>query len=253
MSGVIDLHCHVLPALDDGPASMSEALGMARVAAASATTVAVATPHINGHWRVSPAEIPRRADALRQSLAEAGIELEIRTGGEIALSRLVDLTPEELDSLRLGGGPYLLLECPLSPSAGDFDMLMLTLHRRGERILLAHPERSPLFQQEPERLVRLVEAGLLCSITTGSILGQFGQPARRLAIEMLRVGLAHDLASDCHDQRRRPPGLARALAHAERDLPGIGAQREWFTSLAPAAILGGEPLPPRPPLTGSAY
>lgn len=242
---MIDLHSHVLPGLDDGPASMQDALALAKVAVASGTTTLVATPHIDHHWNVDPIGIRRRATTLGQALSSAGIDLAIRTGGEIDLARLADLEADELDAVRLGGGPYLLLECPLSPSAGDFDALMLTIHARGQPILLAHPERSPLFQTEPERLLRLVGAGLLCSITAGSLRGQFGEHVRQFALEMLREEIVHDVASDCHDHLRRPPGLADALEDAAREIPGIGAQAQWLTRLAPAAILAGEPLPPR--------
>jgi protein-tyrosine phosphatase len=112
--------------------------------------------------------------------------------------------------------------------------------------VLAHPERSPLFQQEPERLLRLVDAGLLCSISTGSLRGDFGELVRRFTIELLREGVAHDLSSDAHDSLLRPPGLADALSYVEHELSGISAQGEWLTELAPAAILAGEPRPSRP-------
>jgi protein-tyrosine phosphatase len=245
---VIDLHCHVLPGLDDGPETMMDALAMARAAAASGTTIMVATPHIDHHWRVDPADIVGCAAKLREALKQEDIELDVHTGGEIALSRMADLEREELDTLRLGGGPYLLLECPLSSTAGDFDVLLLKIHERGQPILLAHPERSPLFQREPERLQRLVGAGLLCSITAGSIRGQFGEHVRRFTLDILREGLAHDVASDCHDDLRRPPGLADLLRDAEPEIPGIAGQSDWLTRLAPAAILAGEALPPRPAL-----
>ena len=130
----------------------------------------------------------------------------------------------------------------------DFDRLLLRIAGRGESIVLAHPERSPLFQQQPERLAALVHEGLLCSITTGSLRGDFGQLVRRFTIEILRDGLVHNLASDSHDPLHRPPGLPGVLEAIEVELPGIAAQREWLTKLAPAAILGGQPLPPRPAL-----
>jgi protein-tyrosine phosphatase len=245
---VIDLHCHVLPAVDDGPASVQEALAIARVAVASGTNTLVATPHIDHHWNVDPIDVRRRAGMLTEELGSEGIDLDIRTGGEIDLARLADLDPHELDAVRLGDGPYLLLESPLSPSAGDFDVLMLSIHSRGQPILLAHPERSPLFQSEPERLIRLVEEGLLCSVTAGSLRGQFGEHVRQFTLEMLREELVHDVASDCHDPARRPPGLGEALDDAAREIPGLDGQAEWLTRLVPAAILAGEPLPPRPPL-----
>lgn len=249
---MIDLHCHVLPGLDDGPANMPEALAMAEAAVASGTTVLVATPHIDHTWRVRPQLIPQRAASLRDALGEEGIELEIRTGAEIALSRLADLSASELAGLRLGGGPYLLLECPLSPTAGDFDSLLLRIHERERCIVLAHPERCPLFQQEPGRLADLVEAGLLCSLTASSLHGAFGETVRRFSIELLGEGLIHDLSSDAHDHLRRPPGIGDALAIAARELPGVGGQAEWLTRLVPSAVLAGEPLPPRPQPGGSS-
>jgi protein-tyrosine phosphatase len=243
---VIDLHCHVLPGLDDGPGTMPEAIAMAAAASAAGTATMVATPHIDHHWRVRPEAIPQRAAALQAALDEEGIELQVIVGGEVALSRLVDLSAEQLRAVRLGGGPYLLIESPLDNAAGDFDALLLRIRGRGESIVLAHPERSPLFQQQPERLASLVEEGLLCSITTGSLRGDFGQLVRRFTIEILRDGLVHNVASDSHDHLRRPPGLREALEDLEDELPGIAGQSEWLTSLTPAAILAGEPLPPRP-------
>jgi protein-tyrosine phosphatase len=249
MTGAVDIHCHLLPGLDDGPGNMGEALAMAQAAVLAGTAHMVATPHIDQNWRVRPAAIAGRAQALREALSGEGIALEVSTGAEIALSRLVDLSASELDSLRLGGGPYLLIECPLSPTAGDFDSLLMRIHARGEAIVLAHPERSPLFQQEPERLERLVAAGMLCSLTAGSLKGAFGAAVRRFSIRLLRDGLVHDLSSDAHDHLARPPGLADALASVEDELPGIGRRGEWLTQLAPAAILAGEPLPEPPVLS----
>jgi protein-tyrosine phosphatase len=243
---VIDLHCHLLPGLDDGPRGMPEALALARQAVAGGTSTIVATPHVNRHWRVDPLELAGRVTAMRDALDEDGIELDVASGGEIAITRLADLRAEEIDALRLGEGPYLLLECPIDPTPWDFDAVLLKLHERGEAILLAHPERCPLFQREPQRLVRLVEAGLLCSITAGSMWGQFGRRVRDFTIELLRAGLVHDVASDAHDSERRPPGLGGAFTSAERDLPGISRQADWLSRLAPAAILAGESLPARP-------
>jgi protein-tyrosine phosphatase len=252
MTGGVDIHCHLLPGLDDGPGQMGDALAMAQTAVLSGTTHMVATPHIDHTWRVRPAVIADRAQALRDALRAKGIPLQVSTGAEIALSRLVDLSASELDSLRLGGGPYLLIECPLSPNAGDFDSLLLRVHGRGEPVVLAHPERSPLFQQEPERLTRLVAAGMLCSLTAGSLKGTFGAGVRRFSIQLLRDGLVHDLSSDAHDYLVRPPGLADALAGVEDELPGISRRREWLTELVPAAILAGEAVPEPPVLSGQS-
>lgn len=243
---MIDLHCHVLPGVDDGPRALTDALALARVAASAGTTTLVATPHINRHWPLDPLEVPARVAALQEQLDANGIALELRAGGEIAIPRLPELSSDELDALRLGGGPYVLLECPLEPATWDFDAVLLRLRERGESILLAHPERCPLFQREPERLARLVDAGLLCSITAGSMWGQFGELVRVFTAEILRAGLVHDVASDAHSSERRPPGIGQAFVQMESYLPGISEQAEWLTRLVPAAILSGEPLPPCP-------
>jgi len=249
---MIDLHCHLLPGLDDGPATVSEALALARAAVAAGTRTMVATPHIDHFHGVAPEEIPVAVAALSVRLGHEGIPLDVRGGGEIALTRLGDLREAELDILRLGGGPYVLLEAPLSMAAGDFDRIFLHEISAGRRrVLLAHPERCPAFQQDPDRLRRLVDAGALVQITAESMTGGFGRLVRTFALDLLREGLVHDVASDAHDTQRRPPDLLRAFAAAERDVPGLSAQVGWLTEEAPAAILSGDELPPRPALAGA--
>ena len=115
---MIDLHCHLLPGIDDGPATLEESLALARAAAAGGTRTMIATPHIDHRWNVEPTEVAGMVDRMREALAEAHIELDVRAGGEIALSRLADLDSAQVKAVRLGGGPYMLLECPHRPTAG---------------------------------------------------------------------------------------------------------------------------------------
>jgi protein-tyrosine phosphatase len=245
---LIDLHCHLIPGLDDGPATMEETLALARAAVAGGTRTIVATPHIDHNWAVDPSAIDPGVAAVRAALDEAGIELEVLPGAEIALGRFVELSQEERDGLRLGDGPYLLLESPHAEAAGNFDTYVRQLLDRDEDVLLAHPERSPMFLRRPERLERLVNAGVLCSITAASVSGRFGSTVRRLALDLLRRGMVHNVASDSHDAEKRGPDLREGLESAERELPGIGAHVSWLTEEVPAAILAGTDLPPRPPL-----
>jgi protein-tyrosine phosphatase len=245
---VIDLHSHILPGVDDGPATMEDSLELARAAVAAGTKTILATPHINHDPRILPELIAAGLVELRAALAEAEIPLEVLPGGEIAIWRLIDFDDDTLRALALGGGPYLLVESPFSPVIGDFEPMVLHLHQRGHRVLLAHPERCPAFQRAPNRLERLVDAGALAQLTAGSMAGAFGSTVRRFSVVLLREGLVHAVASDAHDVHRRPPGLTIGFPAVERELPGIGAQQHWLTELAPAAILDGEPLPERPPL-----
>lgn len=243
---VIDLHAHPLPGLDDGPAGMAESLALARAAAAGGTRVMAATPHIDDRWRVEPGVVPGLVRELNERLAAEGVELTVVQGGEVAATRLGELTEAERDAVRLGGGPWLLLECPHTNGASAFGMVVFAAMTQGEQVVLAHPERSPIFAADLEGLDRLVRSGALCSITAGSLTGRFGGTARQLALRLLATGLVHSIDSDAHDTQRRPPGLLDALQEADRDLPGLAEQAPWYLEAAPAAILAGERLPPRP-------
>jgi protein-tyrosine phosphatase len=245
---VIDLHSHILPAVDDGPRTLDGSLELARAAVADGTRTILATPHVNDDPRIGPELVAERLAELRPALAEAEIPLEVLPGGEIAIWRLVDLDDAALRAPALGGSPYVLVESPFSPVVGDFEPMVLDLHARGHRVLLAHPERCPAFQRDPARLERLADAGVLVQITAGSMVGAFGSTVRRFTAGLLRDGLAHVVASDAHDAVKRPPGLTAGFAALERELPGIGEQQPWLTEAVPRAILDGTPLPARPPL-----
>lgn len=245
---MIDLHAHILPGVDDGPASVEEAVDLARAAVDAGTRVLAATSHVSHMFPTDPRVFPARLAEVREALQAAGVSLEVVQGGELAPTRLGDLDDEALRELSLGGGPYLLVECPFSPVSAELEPLVYDLQHRGWRILLAHPERSAAFHRAPERLERLVRGGALVQVTAGSLTGQFGQTARRFSVDALRDGLVHVLASDAHDVIDRPPGLTAGLAAAEHGLPGIGAHAEWLTQEVPAAVLAGDELPPRPRL-----
>lgn len=244
---MIDLHVHILPGIDDGPRTAGESVLMARAARAAGTTTVVATPHIDARHGLGPDDVEAGVAALRDVLAVQQIDLEVLVGGEIAVERLDGLDDTELERLGLGRGRHLLIECPLSLDFGAFDARVLDLRAQGRPVLLAHPERSPGFQREPDRLVRLVEAGARCSVTAGAVAGRFGRTVRAFALALLRHGLVHNLSSDAHDVVRRPPDLRDAIA----DLGGVGGHGifTWMTVDVPAAIVEGRepPATPRPP------
>ncbi len=241
---MIDLHNHILPGLDDGPETMAGSVALARAAVAADVRTIVATPHIDHIYDVQPDAIPDAVAAL--VLAAEGVELELRCGGEVALTRLNDLGAEDRLAVQLGDGPYLMLESPYATTGLEFDSRAYRLRMQGQDLLLAHPERSPLFQREPDRLARLVDAGVLCSVSAGSISGEFGRRVRAFALKLLGEGLVHNVSSDAHDVRRRTPDIRARLKTAQRTVPEIGAQTEWLTEAVPAAILAGAALPPRP-------
>jgi protein-tyrosine phosphatase len=238
---VIDLHCHVLPGIDDGPATIEGSVALARAAAADGTRVLVGTPHVSSRYRNDPESIARGVEQLNMRLAAEGVALEIRGGAELAMTRLVEMQATQIQRFALGGGEWLLVECPLSSAATGFEILVLELQRRGHRILLAHPERCPAFHREPHMLEALVSAGALTSITAGALVGRFGGEVRRFALRLVRDGVAHSVASDAHDHIRRPPTIKADLKAAE-----LGPLAAWLTEAVPSAILDGNEIPPRP-------
>jgi protein-tyrosine phosphatase len=253
---VIDLHHHILPGIDDGPATIEDALALARAAVAGGTATIVATPHVSWDWTENTASrIAGKVAEVNAVLRAEGVDLEVRPGAEVALTRALDLPDEELAALRLGGGPWLLLECPLSPVAAGVEAGIDALRSRGhEHIVLAHPERVPAFQRDPELLARLVASGLLTSITAGAFVGRFGKDVQRFTRRLLSDGLVHDVASDAHSLARRPPEIAAPLQESGFDAEQI----DWLARAVPLAILDGVALPiapvmpaePRPGLLG---
>ena len=244
---MIDLHTHVLPGIDDGPPDVAGSLELARAAAEAGTEVLVATPHVSHGWPgTSSAAVADGIARLQPELDAAGIAVRVVGGAEVALTRGIDLPDAELEKLRLGGGEWLLAECPLSPSAVGFENLLFALQVRGHRIVLAHPERSACMQKDPSVVARLVGAGMLTSITAGALLGRFGRTAHAFALDLLEQGLVHNVASDAHNADRRPPQIREGLEAADEQLPGVLDLAEWLTADVPRAILDGASVPAQP-------
>jgi protein-tyrosine phosphatase len=248
---VIDLHCHILPGLDDGPANLDFSLAMARAAVEAGTQLIVATPHIRADFNVDPAEIEPRVDLFNDRLQRDRLPLRVLPGAEIGWAGATDLDDTQLARLSLGSGGRVLLESPYGKKPVDVEGILAKLKERGFQAVLAHPERCPLFQRDPERLRRIVAGGTLCSITSGSMLGQFGQTVRTFTIRMLRDGLVHDVASDAHDHLHRPPGLVAGFADVKDEIPGIERHAPWYTVTSPVAILAGNPIPKAPEYDGA--
>src|SRR5436190_6202957 len=221
---------------------MEGTFDLARAHVAAGVTHVLATPHVTWDIPTTSTQVHDGVATVNAALREEGIPLEVLPGGELALTRVAELDDGELRALALGGGPWLLVESPLTPSAAGFDNVLHHLQARGHRLVLAHPERCPAFQREPERLAALVHAGMLTSITAGALIGRFGGTVERYAHELVRDGLVHNVASDARDTRRRPPGLRAVL-----DQAGYGEHVDWWCDEVPAAILSGERIPHPPP------
>ncbi len=240
---MIDLHTHLLPAVDDGARTFDEAVAMCRRAALDGCEVLVATPHQRHphFWNGDKAAMRKLLWELRQRVGERP---RILFGAEIRVDAgLLD----ELDQLPAGSlvplaeSRYLLLEFGPEPGRAEPHHVVHEVVVGSRVPILAHPERIPWLATDLAALERLVELGALVQITAASLLGTLGRGPREVAHALVDSGLVHFVASDCHDLERRPPGLS-AAAKLIAD--------HWGESLAhqlvqqnPAAIIANQPLP----------
>jgi protein-tyrosine phosphatase len=239
---VIDLHSHILRGLDDGPQTMAQSLEIARAAAADGITVMAATPHVRDDWPTHPELMEEGVAELRRQLEQAGIGLDVRTGGEIAIDWLARLEPDELRRFGLGGNPrYLLVETPYRGWPPALPPALAGLREAGVTPVLAHPERNAEVQARPDRLAELVELGVLVQVTAASVDGRIGRRAQQCGLLLIETGFAHMLASDAHHASVRAVGMAEAAG-----VVGAGPLAEWLTSGVPGAIVRDEAIPPRP-------
>jgi protein-tyrosine phosphatase len=239
---MIDLHCHILPGIDDGPETIEDAVELIRAAGATGMTTMVATSHVSPRYPNDVRSIAAGVAAVRASLLREGIAVDVRPGAEIAIPQIVDLPAGELEQLSLDGGEWLLIESPFKTPVESLPAVLGVLQRRGHRIILAHPERCPGFHRRPDILETLIHGQeMLSSVTAGSLIGQFGREVERFALWLAERGLIHNVASDAHDCVFRPPGIAEAVEQA-----GLGPHIELLTESVPQAILTGGPLPPAP-------
>lgn len=255
---MIEVHAHLLHALDDGPATLEEALGLARAFLADGTTTVVATPHVSVRYPTDRALRDARIAECRAALHEAGVPLQVVAGAEVDLSQARALPDADLRALALGLGNWILLEAPHSVVPFDLPALVGELHDRGHRALVGHPERNPHIRDDDRLLVEAVSRGALVQVTAGSLLGVFGRRVEARTWSLLERGLAHVVASDAHAISWRPPALGAARAALRRRL-GEDAARA-LTERAPAAVLAGAsdadvrgvigPLNARPPRRG---
>jgi protein-tyrosine phosphatase len=240
---MIDLHSHILPGLDDGPETLEGSLELARAAVADGIVLIAATPHVRADYPTTAGEMERGVEQLRIELKAAGIELELRPGGELELDRLTSLPLEELRRFGLGGSSqYLLVETPYAGWPLELPERLFRLRAEGLTPVLGHPERNPEVQADPEaRLRPLVESGTLVQLTAASVDGRLGSKAGEASAKLLGLGLAHLLASDAHAPAVRAVGMTAAA-----EAIGDEALARWLTWDVPAALLEGGELPERP-------
>jgi protein-tyrosine phosphatase len=236
---LIDLHLHLLPSVDDGAQDLAETVAMAELARSLGYTKLVATPHLQS--RLDPtyaAHIAAAWDKASQPVNATGIELA--RGFEIRIDPLLPAWLEAGDQISLAGSQTLLVELPFAGWPIYTERTLFDVMSAGYRVLLAHPERYSAAMDDPSLLAVLHDRGVLFQVTTGSLAGLFGRPARSLAERLLREGKVDVLASDAHSAGRRFVSVSDGLAIA-RSLVGERRVRE-LVEVNPQAILNDEEI-----------
>jgi protein-tyrosine phosphatase len=205
---MVDLHCHILPGLDDGPEKMEESLVMAESAIADGITHVVATPHSSNEFLFDFSQVRRLRDELQSKM---GARLKIATGCDFHLN------PENLGSLRKNPRQYcinqrdfLLLEFNEFSIPPSMDQTLHEIQLAGVQPVITHPERNGILRSRPERLKKWVRQGCFAQVTGGALTGGFGAGAQQDALRWIGEGLIHFVASDAHNARSRPLRLQPA-------------------------------------------
>jgi len=216
--GFVDVHAHVIPTVDDGAKSWDETMAIMRNAAASGTSLLVATPHgdSRGKWH----NIQELRDGVTAINARCGAEhlsINVVLGMENPLERGLVGRLEAGTALCLNSSRYLLVEFPYTQLPLDWEQVLFQLQLAGKVPIIVHPERQPAFQKNPALLEGAIQRGNLVQITAGSLAAKFGSEVRKTAEELLKQGLVHILASDTHaPQGPRGPSMLEGYAAAVR-------------------------------------
>jgi protein-tyrosine phosphatase len=235
---LIDLHCHILPALDDGALDLRDSIAMCRQAVNDGIEAICATPHIRHDHDVRIEQLAGRVEVVNQSLREEGLPVTVQQGGEVAETAVEDLSEEELNRVTLGEGNWVLLEPAPGPLSDTLTRRVEHLAQRGHRALIAHPERH-LSADMYERIAALIVAGALVQATADFFLRERTADGMRSLAE---AGLIHVLSSDAHSSHGGRPVHMSEPFEVLAGIEAVAPHVEWMRETAPRAIVSGGEL-----------
>jgi len=236
---MVDIHCHILPELDDGAESMEISCAMAEMAIEDGITHVIATPHASPSWEFDPQLVKQRRDELQ---ARFEGRLTLATGCDFHLS-YENLQDIRHDSWRytLNQKNYLLVEFADFAIPPALDQALHELQLAGITPIITHPERNPLIRTQPQRFDKWLRQGCYVQVTAQSLLGRFGASAEANAKKWINEGRVHFLASDAHNTDSRPLQLKEAFDYVAKQWSDEMAQGLLVDN--PMAVFEGRPLP----------
>jgi protein-tyrosine phosphatase len=242
----VDIHCHLVPDIDDGAKSLEESLTMAEIAVADGIETIIVTPHQNGCYAHNRGDdIRERVAHLQEQLDQNHIPLTVLPGADVRIEDNMMSALQNGDVLTLGDlGRHVLLELPhelyfpLEPVLDGLDKINMVG-------ILSHPERNQGILKQPSIVEPLVDSGCLMQITAGSLMGTFGRPCQEMSEWMLKRGLVHFIATDAHGPRSRRPLIRRAYEYTAELVDVETANALCCDN--PAAVAAGENVSLNPP------
>jgi protein-tyrosine phosphatase len=201
---MVDLHCHILPGIDDGAQNLSDSILMAKQAVEDGITTIVATPHYHKTvYENTKSTILTKTTDLNEALKNEGINLRILSGQEPRIDGdlLIDL--EESKAMTLAGSSYLFIEFPSAHVPRYTEKLLYDLQQHGYTPIIVHPERNQEVIEHPEILYHFVNNGALTQVTAASLCGDFGKKIRNFSLQLVEYNLTHFVASDAHNTTKR--------------------------------------------------
>jgi protein-tyrosine phosphatase len=236
---VIDIHCHILPDVDDGPKSWEVAEDMCHMAAKDGIEHIVATPHSNDRYFYDREYLSGLIDELRKRV---GTKLKLSLGCDFHLSfdnmQAALRAPEKYC---IGESQYMLVEFSNFGISPQVDEWFTHMAQRGVTPIITHPERNPIVQQSPQRVLKWMELGCAVQVTASVFTGSWGARARQVADWLLKEKAVHFLATDAHETERRVPILSQAKKIVAKQ---IGEERAAvLVGKNPAAVVNNQPLP----------
>jgi protein-tyrosine phosphatase len=235
---MIDLHCHILPGIDDGAQTIMESIAMAKLAVQEGITSIIATPHHkNGSYENTKRVILQKVEELNSALLKESIPLRILPGQEPRIygELLEDYKQGEIVTLN-ADGQYLFIELPSGHVPRYTEQLLYDIQMNGLTPIIVHPERNSELIQKPDILYQLIKKGALSQLTASSVAGYFGKSIKKFSLQLIEANLTHFIASDAHNVSNRSFKMHEALDEIEKK---YGVDRVYlFTENAELLVEG---------------
>jgi protein-tyrosine phosphatase len=214
---MIDIHCHILPGVDDGPNDTKGSIEMARAAVAEGISTIIATPHFNGKYENTKEIILEKVKQLNEVLIEEKIPLIILPGQEPRIYGEILEDYENGKILTLNdSGKYLFIELPSNHVPRYTERLLYDIQMKEITPIIVHPERNQEIIENPDKLYQLVEKGALTQVTASSITGDFGKKIKKFSMQLIESNLTHFIASDAHNVESRKFRMNQAFGDVDK-------------------------------------